>query len=154
MCLAVVNPTAFAGIDRAIYISPVPNSPLSAVVQVEQTRVDRDGNQVHLKFIETIARDGHGRMYRDAWGFDKAGKPILLTIDLYDPATATYTIADPLFKTYWVGRLNQQAAIMGDGFFYDTRDDGTPRGQFAHGEDIGTEDPGRVPGASRARSRR
>jgi hypothetical protein len=37
MCLAVVTPTAFAGIDRAIYINPVPNSPLTTVVQVEQT---------------------------------------------------------------------------------------------------------------------
>ena len=64
----------------------------------------------------------------------------LLTVDLYDPATATYVIIDPLFKTYWAGRLDRQPGIMGDGFFYDPRDDGTPKSQLEHGEDLGVQD--------------
>ncbi len=140
LCFAVVTPVAFAGMDRAIYISPIPNSPLTAVVEVNQTRVERDGTRVSVKVIETIARDSHGRMYRDAWRRDAAGKPMLVTVNLYDPATATYTIFDPLFKTYWVGRLDRQPAIMGDGFFYDPRDDGTPKSQFEHGQDLGVQD--------------
>jgi hypothetical protein len=126
--------------DRAIYISPIPDSPLTAVVEANQTRIERDGARVTIKVIETIARDSHGRMYRDAWRRDPAGKPMLLTVDLYDPATATYTVVDPSFKTYWVGRLDRQPAIMGDGFFYDSGDDGTPKSQFKHGEDLGLED--------------
>jgi hypothetical protein len=140
LCFAVVIPVAFAGMDRAIYISPIPNSPLTAIVEVDQTRIERDGTRVNVKVIETIARDSHGRMYRDAWRRDAAGKPMLLTVDLYDPATATYTIVDPFFKTYWVGRPDRQPAIMGDGFFYDPRDDGTPKSQFEHGEDLGVQD--------------
>lgn len=140
LCCAVATPVAFAGMDRAIYISPIPNSPLTAIVEVDQSRIKRDGTRVNVKVIETIARDSHGRMYRDAWRRDAAGKPVLLTVDLYDPATATYTIVDPLFKTYWVGRLDRQPAIMGDGFFYDPRDDGTPKSQFEHGEDLGVQD--------------
>lgn len=140
LCFAVVTPVAFAGMDRAIYISPIPNSPLTAIVEVNQTRIEPDGTRVNVKVIETIARDSHGRMYRDAWRRDAAGKPMLVTVDLYDPATATYTIVDPLFKTYWVGRLDRQPAIMGDGFFYDPRDDGTPKSQFEHGEDLGLQD--------------
>jgi hypothetical protein len=29
---------------------------------------------------------------------------------------------------------------MGDGFFYDPRDDGTPKSQFEHGEDLGVQE--------------
>jgi hypothetical protein len=29
---------------------------------------------------------------------------------------------------------------MGDGFFYDPRDNGTPKSQFEHGEDLGVQD--------------
>jgi len=126
--------------DRAIYISPITNSPLTAVVEVDQTRTDRDGAKVNLKLIETIARDSHGRMYRDAWRHDAAGKPMLVTVDLYDPATTTYTVVDPLFKTYWTGKLDRRPAIMGDGFFYDSRDDGSAKSQFVHGEDLGVQD--------------
>lgn len=108
LCCAVATPVAFAGMDRAIYISPIPNSPLTAIVEVDQTRVERDGARVDVKVIETIARDGQGRMYRDAWRRDAAGRPILLTVVLYDPATATYSIIDPIVKTYWVGRLDRQ----------------------------------------------
>ncbi len=140
LCFAVVTPVAFAGMDRAIYISPIPDSPLTAIVEVDQTQIGRDGTRATVKFIETIARDSHGRMYRDAWRRDAAGKPMLATVDIYDPATATYTIVDPLFKTYWAGRLDRQPAIMGDGFFYDPRDDGTPKSQFQHGEDLGLQD--------------
>jgi hypothetical protein len=140
LCFIFVTPVAFAAMDRAIYISPIPNAPLTAIVEVDQTRIERDGTRVNAKFIETIARDSHGRMYRDAWRRDAAGKPMLVTVDLYDPATATYTIVDPLFKTYWVGRLDRQPAIMGDGFFYDPRDDGRPESQFEHGEDLGVQD--------------
>jgi hypothetical protein len=140
LCFAVVTPVAFAGMDRAIYISPIPDSPLTAIVEVDQTTIERDGTRVTVKFIETIARDSHGRIYRDAWRRDAAGKPMIVTVDLYDPATATYTIVDPLFKTYWAGRLDRQPAIMGDGFFYDPRDDGTPKSQFQHGEDLGLQD--------------
>jgi hypothetical protein len=139
LCLAVVTPVAFAGMDRAIYISPIPNSPLTAIVEVDQTRIERDGTRVNFKAIETIARDSHGRMYRDAWRRDAAGKPMLVTVGLYDPATATYTIVDPGFKTYWVGTLDRQPAIMGDGFFYDSRDNGTPKSQFENGEDLGVQ---------------
>ena len=139
LCFAVVIPVAFAGMDRAIYISPIPNSPLTAIVEVDQTRIERDGTRVNFKAIETIARDSHGRMYRDAWRRDAAGKPMLVTVGLYDPATATYTIVDPGFKTYWVGTLDRQPAIMGDGFFYDSRDNGTPKSQFENGEDLGVQ---------------
>jgi len=139
LCFAVVTPVAFAAMDRAIYISPIPSSPLTAIVEVDQTRIQRDGTRVSVKVLETIARDSHGRMYRDAWRHDAVGKPMLVTVDLYDPATATYTIVDPLFKRYWIGKLERQPAIMGDGFFYDPRDDGTPKSQFEHGEDLGVQ---------------
>jgi hypothetical protein len=140
LCFIVVTPVAVAGMDKAIYIAPIPDVPLTAVVTVDHIRIERDGTRISLKAVETIARDSHGRMYRDAWTLDATGKLELSTVNLYEPATATYTIVDPAFKTYWVGRLDRQPAMMGDGFFYDPRDDDTPKSQFEHGEDLGVQD--------------
>jgi hypothetical protein len=134
--------TAFAGMERAIYISPIPDNPLTAVVRINQTRIRPDGSKVSIVVEETIARDGQGRMYRDRWYWDPAtNKPTaLITIDLFDPATSTYTIMQPGSKTYWVGKLERQNYMLGDGFFYDSHDDGSPKSQFDHGQDVGSQE--------------
>jgi hypothetical protein len=141
------TPPAFAGMDRAIYIAPIPNSPLTAVVRLNQTRIRSDGSKVSIAVEETIARDGRGRMYRDEWFVDiSTGKPTaLIVVELFDPATSTYTIMYPGSKTCWVGKLDRQPAIMGDGFFYDPHDDGTPKSQFDHGINVGVQEMQGVP---------
>jgi hypothetical protein len=147
LSLLAATPDAFAGMDRAIYIAPIPNSPLTAVVRLNQTRIRPDGSKVSIAVEETIARDGHGRMYHDEWLLDTStGKPTaLIVVELFDPATSTYTIMYPGSKTYWVGKLDRQPAIMGDGFFYDPHDDGTPKSQFDYGEEVGIQEMQGVP---------
>jgi hypothetical protein len=133
-------PATLGQMDRAIYISPISEVPLTAVVKLEHTHVGSDGKRISVEAIETIARDTHGRMYRDVWKREPAsGKLSLLAIDFYEPAINTYTTIDPIFKTFWIGRLDRQPAIFGDGFFYDPHDDGSPASQLPHGKDIGIE---------------
>jgi hypothetical protein len=138
LCFLLVSPVALAQMYKAIYITPISDVPLTAVVKVDQTRIERDGTKINLKVVETIARDSHGRMYRDVWKLEPAsGKPQLLTICLFEPKTKTYTIIDPLFKTFWIGTLDRRPEVMGLGFFYDPHDDGSPASQFTHGKDLG-----------------
>ena len=138
LCFFLVSPVALAQMDKAIYIAPISDVPLTAVIKVDQTRIDRDGAKINLKVVETIARDSRGRMYRDAWKLEPAsGKPQLVTVDLYEPKTKTYTIIDPLFKTFWIGTLDRRPEIMGLGFFYDHPIDGSPASQLTHGKDLG-----------------
>jgi hypothetical protein len=143
----VASVTAFAQMDKAIYIAPVPNNPLTAVSRLNQTRIRPDGSKARIVVEETIARDGHGRVYRDRWYWDPdTNKPTAFIVaELFDPTTSTYTIMYPGSKTYWVGKLSRQAKIQGDGFFYDPRDDGTPKSQFDNGKDVGIEEMQGVP---------
>jgi len=142
----LISPVALAQMYKAIYITPISNVPLTAVVKVDQTRIERDGTKINLKVVETIARDSHGRMYRDVWKLEPAsGKPQLLTICLFEPKTKTYTIIDPLFKTFWTGILDRRPEILGLGFFYDPNDNSTLASQFTHGKDLGMENVEGVP---------
>jgi hypothetical protein len=145
--LLAASPTAVAEMDRAIYIAPVPNNPLTAVSRLNQTRIRPDGSKTSISVEETIARDGHGRMYHDRWFWDPAtNKPTaLIVVELFDPTTSTYIIMYPGSKTYWVGKLSRQAGIQGDGFFYDPHDDGNPKSQFDNGKDVGIEEMQGVP---------
>jgi len=141
------SPTAFAQMDKAIYIAPIPNNPLTAVSRLNQTRIRPDGSKASIAVEETIARDGHGRMYHDRWYWDPAtNKPTAFIVaELFDPTTSTYTIMYPGSKTYWVGKLSRQAEIQGDGFFYNPHDDGTSKSQFDNGKDVGIEEMQGVP---------
>jgi hypothetical protein len=59
-CFLLVSPVALAQIYNAIYIAPVSDVPLTAIVKVDQTRIERDGTKINHKVVETIARACHG----------------------------------------------------------------------------------------------
>jgi hypothetical protein len=142
LSLFAVTPAAFAGMEKAIYIAPVPDNPLTAVVMVDQARTRPDGSKASVMVQEDIARDAQGRMYRGRWSVDAGtNKPTaLIFVELFDPATSTYTIMYPGSKTYWVGKLSHQADIQGDGFFYGPNDDGAPSGHLERGQDVGVQE--------------
>ncbi len=102
--LLAASSTAVAEMDRAIYIAPVPNNPLTAVSRLNQTRIRADGSKTSIAVEETIARDGHGGMYHDRWFWDPATNKTtaLIVVELFDPTNSTYTIMYPGSKTYWV----------------------------------------------------
>ena len=66
-CFLALTPAALAQMDKAIYVTPIPNVPFTAVVNVDHTGIAPDGTRTSFKLLETIARDSHGRMYRDVW---------------------------------------------------------------------------------------
>ncbi|AXC12904.1 hypothetical protein ACPOL_3619 [Acidisarcina polymorpha] len=73
-----------------VFVTPVPNAPFSAVVDI-QTTVELDNGQTAMrKTTNRIARDAQGRIYnerRQLVPVTFAGEPSLLSVHLYDPQT-------------------------------------------------------------------
>ena len=65
LSLLAVTPTGLSQMDKTIEVLPVANAPFMAIVHVEQTRTQKDGNRIDVKVREMIARDSHGRIFRD-----------------------------------------------------------------------------------------
>jgi hypothetical protein len=60
---AIAAPCASA---QEIFVTPIPTVPFSAVVNVERSRVQRDGSILNLKTFRNIGRDSHGRIHNES----------------------------------------------------------------------------------------
>src|SRR5215469_1788740 len=71
-----------------IFVTPIPNAPFSALINVERSIVGQGGTVVNLKTVRTIHRDSHGRIYneyRSLLPASSSDTPQLTQILLYDP---------------------------------------------------------------------
>jgi hypothetical protein len=98
------TPPAYRGVEMhvgGVFVTPVPNVPLTAVAEVESTQTLDDGSTVTKKTINNIARDSQGRIYNErremvAESFE--GVPPLMSGHIYDPTTRLNTFFDPSTK--------------------------------------------------------
>jgi hypothetical protein len=95
------TPPAYRGVEMrvgGVYVTPVPNVPLTAVAEIESTQTLDDGSTVTKKTIDNIARDSQGRIYnerREMVAEDFQGVPPLMSGHIYDPTTKLNTFMDP-----------------------------------------------------------
>jgi hypothetical protein len=95
------KPPVYRGVTThvpGVFVTPIPGSPLTAVVKVESTQVLADGSTVTKKTIEKIARDSQGRVYnerRQLMPPSFTGTPALISFHLYDPVTKLNTFLEP-----------------------------------------------------------
>src|SRR5271155_934239 len=71
-----------------IFLTPVPDAPFSAVVEVQRATIRSNGSVFNLKSIRSIARDGIGRIHNETRMFIPAtstSTPEIEHIHLYDP---------------------------------------------------------------------
>ena len=47
---------------RGIFVTPIPNVPLMALVNTQSIRILADGTRLNQKTLSAIARDAHGRV--------------------------------------------------------------------------------------------
>jgi len=98
------TPPAYRGVEMrvgGVFVTPVPNVPLTAVAEVESTQTLDDGSTVTKKTINNIARDSQGRIYnerREMVAEDFQGVPPLMSGHIYDPTTRLNTFLDPSTK--------------------------------------------------------
>ncbi len=81
-----------------IFVTPVPNAPFSAAVEIISKQKMEDGTFNIRTTTNHIARDAAGRIYNERRQMVSTafkGEPILLSAHIYDPATRTSVFLDP-----------------------------------------------------------
>lgn len=142
---ALMLPAAAA---QDIFVTPIPNAPFSAVINVERSFVQRDGSVTNVKTQRQIARDSRGRIYNEARTLvpNSSNQPSQVQrIHLYDPQTRVSTILNPEQQTFWTRTLNRPPETMPPGLT-----DATPianvvqQNEFLKKEDLGIQQIGGI----------
>lgn len=141
---AATVPAAQAQRGPDIFVTPIPNAPFTAIVQVERSIVHPDGTMTRMKTFRQIGRDGHGRIYNEMRILVSAETdqtPKIASIHLYDPQTRVSTMLNVLDKTFWTMTVNRPPATVPPGPL-----DATPAGntlqqnEFTTKDDLGIKD--------------
>jgi len=106
--LSVIALALFLAVPRLsaqddIFVTPIPYSPFSGVINVERSVVRQDGTVVNLKTTRAIHRDSRGRIYneyRTLLPTSSSETPQATHVLLYDPQTRTSTTLFPPQHTY------------------------------------------------------
>ena len=132
-----------------IFVTPIPNVPFTAVIQVERSLVEPDGSVQTAKTLRQIARDSHGRIHNETRTLIPVSSkeaPQLRRIHLYDPQTRVSTMLDAQQQTFWTMTLRRPPATVPP-----TLLEATPAGpvlqpsEFAKKEDLGIQEVGGIP---------
>jgi len=131
--LALIVPRLSAQDD--IFVTPIPNAPFSAVIQVERSVIRQDGTASNLKTTRAIHRDSHGRIYneyRNLLPASASGTPQVTSILLYDPQTRNSTTLLPQQHTFRSGTTRRPPATTPPVFASNG-----PQNAFTREEDLG-----------------
>jgi hypothetical protein len=113
VCIAIaLSPVAVAQ-TRGVFVTPIPNAPLLAVVNTESSQLLKDGTSLNQKTLSAIARDRQGRIFNERRALIPASEtatPPILSIHIYDPQTRTSTFIDPQRQVAWQSTLNRPPA--------------------------------------------
>lgn len=94
-------PPDYAGVQvhiPGVYITPVPNAPFSADVQILTHQKLTDGSETVRMTINHIARDSSGRIYNESRRLVPTsfkGDPLLTSARIYDPTVRRDIIYNP-----------------------------------------------------------
>ena len=98
ICIAIaLSPVAIAQ-TRGVFVTPIPNAPLLAVVNTQSSQILKDGTTLNQKTLSAIARDRQGRIFNERRQLIPASEtatPPILSIHIYDPQTRANTFIDP-----------------------------------------------------------
>jgi hypothetical protein len=144
--LAVANlvPVSLAQDGPDIFVTPVPNLPFSAVVNVERSVVLRNGSVVDFKTIRNIGRDSRGRIHNESRMQVPASStdtPEVVRIHLYDPQTRISTMINPGEKTFSTKTVNHPPSTVPPTIRYASpAGSSLPQNEFTKEEDLGVHD--------------
>jgi hypothetical protein len=142
LTIAAAVPPASAQIN--IFLTPVPNAPFSAVVDVQRARIRSDGSVFTLKSLRSMARDGIGRIHNESRTFVPAtstGTPEIEHIHLYDPRTRISAELDARTRTFYTQTMNHPPSTVPPTVRYGSPS-GTdvPQNDFSKEEDLGSKE--------------
>ena len=132
-----------------IFVTPVPNTQFSAVVQVRRSIVAHDGSIAEVKSIREIARDSRGRVHnevRESLPLGSVKTPQVLNVHLYDPQTRISTSVDPRTQTFWQETIRHPPSTVPPTIRYASpASSGLPPNEFTKEEDLGIQEVDGVP---------
>lgn len=141
LALAASVPLASAQDAPDLFVTPVPNAPFSAVVNVERSIVRADGVVAQFKSIREIGRDSQGRIHNERRALVPANStktPDLIRIHLYDPATRTSAMLNPRKKIFWTTTVNHPPSTVPPNMIYSAPPGSSaPQNEFTREEDLG-----------------
>jgi hypothetical protein len=127
-----------------IFLTPVPNAPFSAVVDVQRTIIRSDGSVFNLKSIRNLARDGIGRIHNESRTFIPAtstSTPEIGHIHLYDPQTRVSTELDARKRTFYTQTINHPPSTVPPTVrFGSPSATGVPQNDFSKEEELGSQE--------------
>jgi hypothetical protein len=140
LAFAVLIPVATAQ-TRGVFVTPIPNVPLLAVVNTQSSEILPDGTTLNRKTLSAIARDGHGRIFNERRPLipesDTATPPIV-SIHVYDPQTRMNTFIDPQQRVAWQSTLNRPPSAVPPEVGSIPLAGSTPASPYIKEEDLGT----------------
>jgi hypothetical protein len=131
--VSLFSPVALAQ-TQGIFVTPIPNAPLLAVVTTQGTRILKDGTVQNQRTLSAIARDNQGRIFNELrpWvAASDTNTPPVLSIHLYDPQTRLNTFLRPLDRIAVQNTVNHPPATQPPSL-------AGPTGQYVKEEDLGT----------------
>jgi hypothetical protein len=133
-----------ASAQTNIFLTPVPNAPFTAVVEVQRTVIRSDGSAINLKTIRDLARDGRGRIHNESRTYLPANSdnaPEIEHIHLYDPQTRVSTEIDVAKHSYYTHTMNHPPSTVPPTVrFGSPSETGLPQNDFAKEEDLGQQE--------------
>jgi hypothetical protein len=144
LALAVLVSAVPASAQIGIFLTPVPNAPFTAVVDVQRTLIRPDGSVFNVKSFRNMARDGRGRIHNESRSFVPANStnaPEVLHIHLYDPATRISSELDPRKQTYYTQTMHHPPSTVPPTVrFGSPTSAGVPANDFTKEEDLGSQE--------------
>src|ERR1700722_5216330 len=95
------TPPQYHGVQThvdGVFVTPVANVPLTAVVELTSTQTLGDGTPLSKKTFNDIARDSQGRIYNERRSMlpeTSNATPVILSMHIFDPTTKLNTFMDP-----------------------------------------------------------
>jgi hypothetical protein len=98
VCIAIVFVSSVAMAQtQGVFVTPIPNVPLMAVVNTQSSRILANGTTLNQKTLSAIARDDHGRIFNEKRALipvSETATPPILVIHIYDPQTRKNTFIE------------------------------------------------------------
>jgi hypothetical protein len=137
----VCLPRASAQGSPDIFVTPIPNAPFSAVVEVERSVIRPDGSTFRLKSMRQIGRGSHGRIHNEARAavpVASTDMPQLIRVHLFDPQTRISIWFEPHDRVFWsLTGSHPPATTPPAPRFASGATQGLPQNEFTRQEDLG-----------------
>lgn len=130
-----------------IFVTPIPNAPFTAVIQVEHSMVQPDGSVIKLHTIRQIARDSRGRIHNESRTLLPASSnetPRIESVHVYDPSTRLSTRWTTESRTFSTMTVNHPPATVPPAHLASSAGASLPGNDYTREEDLGNRDIGGV----------